>query len=75
MFPCVFLRCPTIVYTRNLVPGAYGTVYLARDSNNEKVALKTMNFALTEDGVPSSIVREISVLMQLKRFEHPNIVR
>ena len=57
-------------------PGAYGTVYRARNSETgEIVALKTMNFTLTEDGVPMSILREISLLKQLQRFEHQNIVR
>jgi len=56
--------------------GAYGTVYRARNSETgEIVALKTMNFTLTEDGVPMSILREISLLKQLQRFEHQNIVR
>ena len=34
-----------------------------------------MRFALTEDGVPMAILREISLLKQLERFDHPNIVR
>ena len=56
--------------------GAYGTVYRARDRiTGDIVALKKMRFALTEDGVPMSILREISLLKQLERFEHPNIVR
>lgn len=56
--------------------GAYGTVYKARDRiTGNIVALKTMRFALTEDGVPMAILREISLLKQLERFDHPNIVR
>ncbi|CAB4055688.1 CDK6 [Lepeophtheirus salmonis] len=56
--------------------GAYGTVYLARDTQKERfVALKKMKFCLTEDGVPMAILREISLLKQLERFDHPNIVR
>ena len=56
--------------------GAYGTVYRARNSETgEIVALKTMNLTLTEDGVPMSILREISLLKQLQRFQHANIVR
>ena len=51
-------------------------MYRARNSETgEIVALKTMNFTLTEDGVPMSILREISLLKQLQRFQHPNIVR
>eukprot|EP00096_Caligus_rogercresseyi_P014567 TRINITY_DN7078_c0_g1_i1.p1 TRINITY_DN7078_c0_g1~~TRINITY_DN7078_c0_g1_i1.p1 ORF type:complete len:361 (-),score=86.65 TRINITY_DN7078_c0_g1_i1:411-1493(-) len=56
--------------------GAYGTVYLARDTQKDRfVALKKMKFCLTEDGVPMAILREISLLKQLERFDHPNIVR
>lgn len=39
------------------------------------VALKKMRFTLTEDGVPMAILREISLLKQLEKFDHPNIVR
>ncbi|XP_045138091.1 cyclin-dependent kinase 4-like [Portunus trituberculatus] len=57
--------------------GAYGTVYFAKDRGNQErvVALKKIRITLTEDGVPVSAVREISLLKQLERFEHPNIVR
>ncbi len=51
-------------------------MYKARDQvTGELVALKAMRFTLTEDGVPMAILREISLLKQLQRFEHPNIVR
>ncbi|CAG2180722.1 unnamed protein product, partial [Oppiella nova] len=57
--------------------GAYGTVYKARDLNNDGqlVALKKVRVPLNEDGVPISLLREISVLKQLQSFEHPNVVR
>jgi serine/threonine protein kinase len=56
--------------------GAYGTVFKARDRlTGAIVALKTMRFTLTEDGVPMAILREISLLKQLEKFDHPNIVR
>ena len=59
-----------------LILGAYGTVFRARDKTNEQiVALKKMRFSLTEDGVPMAILREISLLKQLEKFDHPNIVR
>jgi serine/threonine protein kinase len=57
--------------------GAYGTVYKARDLNNEGqlVALKKVRVPLCENGVPISLLREISVLKQLQSFQHPNVVR
>ncbi len=61
---------------RQIGKGAYGTVYKALDQKSEDiVALKKMRFSLTEEGVPMAILREISLLKQLQRFEHPNIVR
>ena len=58
------------------IAGAYGTVYRARDKTTDTiVALKKMRFSLTEDGVPMAILREISLLKQLEKFDHPNIVR
>ena len=60
----------------DLFSGAYGTVFKARDRlSGAIVALKTMRFTLTEDGVPMAILREISLLKQLEKFDHPNIVR
>ena len=51
-------------------------MYKAKDRlTGNIVALKTMRFLLTEDGVPMAILREISLLKQLERFDHPNIVR
>ncbi len=65
-----------MINTRFFLSGAYGTVYRARDKTTDSiVALKKMRFALTEDGVPMGILREISVLKQLDKFDHPNIVR
>ncbi|RWS29483.1 cyclin-dependent kinase 6-like protein, partial [Leptotrombidium deliense] len=57
--------------------GAYGTVYKARDLMNDGqiVALKKIRVPLTEDGVPATLIREISLLKQLESFNHPNIVR
>jgi len=56
--------------------GAYGTVYRAEDiKRNEIVAMKKVRIALTEDGVPMSVLREISLLRHLGKYNHPNIVR
>jgi len=71
------LRDPSHYEELNVIGnGAYGTVFRARDKTNEQiVALKKMRFSLTEDGVPMAILREISLLKQLEKFDHPNIVR
>lgn len=51
-------------------------MYRARDrATNFIVALKKVRIPLTEDGMPMSTVREISLLKQLDTYEHPNIVR
>merc|ERR1719333_1581963 len=56
--------------------GAYATVYKAESRRtNEIVAMKKVRIALTEDGVPMTILREISLLRHLGRYNHPNIVR
>ena len=69
-------RCFDTIFDLYLFSGAYGTVYRARDKTTETiVALKKMRFSLTEDGVPMAILREISLLKQLEKFDHPNIVR
>ncbi len=52
--------------------GTYGVVYKARDKNTgEVVALKRIRLEIEDEGIPSTTLREISVLRQLK---HPNIV-
>jgi serine/threonine protein kinase len=57
--------------------GAYGTVYKARDLRNEGqfVALKRIRLNNTEEGMPMTAIREISLLKQLEKYEHPNVVR
>jgi len=56
--------------------GAYGTVYKAQDlKSNTIVAMKKVRIALTEDGVPMSVLREISLLRHLGKYNHPNIVK
>jgi serine/threonine protein kinase len=52
--------------------GTYGTVYKAIDRNtHETVALKKIKLEHADEGIPSTAIREISLLMELK---HPNIV-
>ena len=52
-------------------------MYKARDTANEgqMVALKKVRVPLSEEGVPMSTLREISLLKQMEKYEHPNIVR
>ncbi|CAF3926955.1 unnamed protein product, partial [Rotaria sp. Silwood1] len=52
--------------------GTYGTVYKARSLlTQEIVALKKVRLDDEDDGVPSSALREICLLKELR---HPNIV-
>jgi serine/threonine protein kinase len=52
--------------------GTYGVVYKARCKvTNETVALKKIRLESEDEGVPSTALREISLL---KELDHPNIV-
>lgn len=52
--------------------GTYGVVYKARNTKTrELVALKKIRLECEEEGMPSTSLREISVLKELK---HPNVV-
>jgi len=52
--------------------GTYGIVYKAKDTlTNEIVALKKIRLENEEEGMPSTAMREISIL---KELNHPNIV-
>jgi cyclin-dependent kinase 2 len=52
--------------------GTYGVVYKARDKiTNETVALKKIRLEHDDEGIPSTAVREISLL---KELQHPNII-
>lgn len=53
--------------------GTYGIVYKAFDIyKNETVALKKIRLENEEEGIPSTAMREISIL---KNLRHPNIVK
>jgi len=53
--------------------GTYGVVYKARNKvTGQLVALKKIRLENLEEGVPSTAIREISLLKELK---HPNIVQ
>jgi len=52
--------------------GTYGVVYKARDKiTDQTVALKKIRLETDDEGVPSTAIREISLL---KELDHPNIV-
>ncbi|WOL10020.1 hypothetical protein Cni_G18774 [Canna indica] len=53
--------------------GTYGVVYKARDRlTNETIALKKIRLEQEDEGVPSTAIREISLL---KEMQHSNIVK
>jgi len=56
----------------NLGEGTYGVVYKAKDKHtNQIVALKRIRLEVEDEGIPSTALREISLLREL---QHPNIV-
>ena len=63
----------TIAFHINATIGTYGVVYKARDVNtNQIVALKKIRLEAEDEGVPSTAIREISLLKELR---DENIVR
>lgn len=55
-----------------MLAGTYGVVYKGRDKRTNKlVALKKIRLENEEEGVPSTALREISMLCELR---HPNVV-
>eukprot|EP00921_Rhytidocystis_pertsovi_P012371 GHVQ01020088.1.p1 GENE.GHVQ01020088.1~~GHVQ01020088.1.p1 ORF type:complete len:299 (-),score=34.79 GHVQ01020088.1:40-936(-) len=52
--------------------GTYGVVYKAQDSSGEMFALKKIRLEAEDEGIPSTAIREISLL---KELQHCNIVR
>ena len=54
--------------------GTYGVVFKARDTRmSDYVALKRIKLENEDEGVPSTAMREISILKELQ--PHPNIVK
>ena len=52
--------------------GTYGVVYKGKNKKTQKlVALKKIRLENEEEGIPSTAIREVSLLKELK---HPNIV-
>lgn len=52
--------------------GTYGVVYKAQDPEGNIYALKTIRLEAEDEGIPSTAIREISLL---KELQHPNIVK
>ena len=60
------------VRIEKLGEGTYGVVYKAKNKKTGKlVAMKKIRLENEEEGVPSTAIREISLL---KELQHPNIV-
>lgn len=79
---CCYKRCdlglrltPSFLF-RSTPIGTYGVVYKARDltpgANGRIVALKKIRLEAEDEGVPSTAIREISLLKELR---DDNIVR
>lgn len=59
--------------TKVIGEGTYGVVFRAEDTlTGDTVAIKEIKFENSDEGVPSTALREISILKTLK---HPNIVQ
>ena len=52
--------------------GTYGVVYKAKDKDDNIYALKKIRLQAEEEGIPSTAIREISLL---KELQHRNIVK
>ena len=53
--------------------GAYGVVYKALDTlTNRHVALKKIRLEVEEEGIPTTALREMTLLWHL---EHPNVIK
>ena len=68
------IRDPLEQYVRieKIGEGTYGVVYKAKNRvTGELVAMKKIRLTNSEEGVPSTAIREVSILKELR---HPNIV-
>jgi cyclin-dependent kinase 2 len=67
------LPCRRYKKVEKIGEGTYGVVYKARDRDTgDLVALKKIRLEAEDEGVPSTAIREISLL---KELSHPNVVR
>jgi cyclin-dependent kinase 1 len=66
------LRMEDFVKLEKIGEGTYGVVFKGRNKRSgEIVAMKKIRLESEEEGVPSTAIREISLL---KELQHPNIV-
>ena len=66
------LRMEDFVKLEKIGEGTYGVVFKGRNKKSgEIVAMKKIRLESEEEGVPSTAIREISLL---KELQHPNIV-
>jgi serine/threonine protein kinase len=71
VFVCLFVCLFVFVDVKK--KGTYGVVYKAKNrETGEILALKKIRLEQEDEGVPSTAIREISLL---KELQHPNIVR
>jgi cyclin-dependent kinase 2 len=55
--------------TEKIGEGTYGVVYKARDKvTNDIIALKKIRLEHEDEGIPSTAIREISLLREVKYF-------
>ena len=66
---------PKYTKTAKLGEGTYGIVYRAKDQKgNEDYALKKIRLQAEEEGIPSTAIREISLLKELKFKNIVNLI-
>jgi len=76
---CSFMPTPVLLYLwllktlNDYLLGTYGVVYKGKNKKTGQiVAMKKIRLESEDEGIPSTAIREISLL---KELQHPNIVR
>ncbi len=65
-------ECEKYLKLDKLGEGTYGVVYKCKNRETQDIrAMKKIRLENEDDGIPSTAIREISILKQMK---HPNIV-
>ncbi|CAD6191106.1 unnamed protein product [Caenorhabditis auriculariae] len=63
------------IISEELGKGAYGVVYQVKEiKTNKEYALKQINVSVNEEGIPQSVLRELSVMKSLTSLRHPNVL-